>query len=70
MVVCGRNDDRFRLRRLPPEFVERTLPKAETRIFGDAKLAAETEQATLAGGVQSQRLMVRLKFPFGGAKKR
>ena len=68
VVVCGRADDRYRLPRLPAEEEQAAIPKAEVRI-GDAKLAAEAEQATLAGGQQSQRLMMRLKIPFG-AKKR
>ena len=69
VVVCGRATDRFRLRRLPAEAERLGLPKAELRL-GRAALAAEAEQATLAGGVQSQRLMLRLKLPFGGKGKR
>ncbi len=69
VVVCGRANDRFRLPRLPVAEDRQTLPKAATRL-GSAVLAAEAEQATLAGGAQSQRLMIRLKTPFGGKKRR
>ena len=68
VVVCGRTDDRYRLPRLPMAVERQTLPKAETRI-GAVGLAAEAEQATLAGGQQSQRLMMRLKLPIGGKKR-
>ena len=67
VVVCGRADDRYRLRRLPEEVRRGGLPKAEMRI-GSAALAAEVEGATLADGQQSQRLMVRLKLPLGRKK--
>ena len=68
VVVCGRNDDHYRLHPLPEQAQRDGLPKAEVRI-GNAKLAAEAEQATLAGGQQSPRMMVRLKMPFGGKKR-
>ena len=68
VVVCGRMDDRYRLPRLPVTAERQTLPKAEMRI-GTAALAAEAEQATLAGGQQSQRLMMRLKLPIGRKKR-
>lgn len=67
VVVCGRADDRYRLRTLPLDPERQALPRAEVRL-GNAALAAEAEQATLAGGQQSQRLMFRLKIPVG--KKR
>lgn len=68
VVVCGRVNDRYRLRRLPEEVRREGLPRAETAL-GSATLAAEAEQATLAGGQQSQRLMIRLKIPMGGKKR-
>ena len=68
VIVCGRTDDRFRLPRLALEAERPALPKAEVRL-GSAALAAEAEQATLANGAQSQRLMMRLKMPFGGKKR-
>ena len=68
IVVCGRTDQRFRLPRVPAAEDRLALPKAQLRL-GPAALAAEAEQATLAGGAQSQRLMMRLKIPFGGKKR-
>lgn len=67
VVVCGRADDRYRLRAIPQDPERQGLPKAEVHL-GNTALAAEAEQATLAGGQQSQRLMFRLKIPVG--KKR
>lgn len=68
VVVCGRTDDRYRLRPLPQALDEQLVPKAEMRI-GNTALAAETEQAMLAGGQQSKRLMVRWKVPLGRKKQ-
>ncbi len=68
VVVCGRNDDRYRLRTMPQEEERLAIPKAETHI-GNTALAAETEQVMLAGGQQSKRLMVRWKVPLGRKKQ-
>ena len=63
VVVCAGDPDRFRLKPLPPRVAGPVLPKAETRVFGNAKVAAETEAASV-GGFVSNRAMVRLKVPF------
>lgn len=66
IVVCGQRDDPelYRLRPLDPRFeAERGLPKAEIGVFGNAKVAAETEQLMVAGA-PSNRVMFRLKLPF------
>lgn len=64
VVVCGRSDqEAFRLRPLPPRYVDPTLPKAEAELLGAAKAAVEAEDATV-GGFQSNWLMFRLKMPF------
>lgn len=67
VVVCARPGDAYRLRPLPDRAEEPAIPKAEVRI-GNTALAAETEQATLAGGQQSKRLMLRWKVPLGGKR--
>lgn len=64
VVVCGREDDRFRLPRLPDQKERDGLGRAETSI-GPARIAAEAEQVALPGGQQSKRLMMRLKLPIG-----
>lgn len=69
VVVCARDNDAYRLNPLPPRYDSPALPKAELGI-GNNKLAAEAEHATLAGGAQSQRLMIRLKIPLGGNMRR
>ena len=69
VVVCGRSNDRYRLKPLPQGVERQGLPKAELNL-GSAALAAEAEQAALAGGQQSQRLMVRLTLPLGRKKAR
>jgi hypothetical protein len=68
IVVCARDPEIFRLRPLPGDPPREGLPRAAVRV-GDATLAAEAEQATLAGGAQSQRLMFRLKLPVGRGKQ-
>lgn len=70
VVVCGRTDEPYRLRKLPTG-VERAdgLPKAEVGVFGNAKLAAEAERGADAQGGPINRAMVRLKIPLGGSKK-
>jgi hypothetical protein len=69
VVVCARNQDAYRLKPLPPRADEPALPKAEFGL-GAARVAAETEQAQLAGGAQSKRLMIRWKLPLGRKAKR
>ena len=64
IVVCGaRPGDEQRVfhRERPAEAVP---PRAETRLFGNARGSIDAEAATLPGGVQSNRLMFRLKTPF------
>lgn len=63
VVVCGRPDqEQFRLRPLPDR-TEPAVPRAETRVFGNVKAAADVEQAGV-DGFPSNRIMLRLKFPF------
>ena len=63
LVVCGRNDDRYRLKPLPPRPEEPLIPKAAMALPGGGKAAAEVEQGSV-GGVPSNRLMLRLSKPF------
>ena len=65
VVVCGRsaNAERYRFRPLPTEAERTTLPRARTRVFGNATMSGETEAASV-GGFVSNRAMVRLKVPF------
>lgn len=64
VVVCGRRDDeRFRLRPLPPPPGRTGLPLAEVPLPGGARAAVQTEQANVAGA-PSNRVMVRLSRPF------
>ncbi|HEU0044695.1 hypothetical protein [Sphingomonas sp.] len=68
VVVCAQRQDSFRLQPLPPRPDEPAPTRAEIDL-GSAKLSAEAEQATLASGQQSRRLMFRLKLPLGGGKR-
>jgi len=65
VVVCARpgEADRYRLKPLPATAAGDALPRAEMRVFGKAKVSAETEAASV-GGFVSNRAMVRLKVPF------
>lgn len=63
VVVCARTDQPDRLKPVPEHYTEPTIPKAEVRVFGNARLSAETEQAGV-GGFPSNRAMMRLKIPF------
>lgn len=68
IVVCARPSDAYRLKALSPRADEPAIPKAEIG-FAGGRLAAEAEQATLAGGQQSQRLMLRWKLPLGRKRR-
>lgn len=68
VVVCARSQDAYRLVPLPPRPDAPAVPKAEIA-FGGGRLAAEAEQATMAGDQQSRRLMVRWKIPLGRKPK-
>ncbi len=63
VIVCGRDDDRYRLKPLPLRPEEPLIPKAAMALPGGAKAAAEVEQGSV-GGVPSNRLMLRLSKPF------
>lgn len=67
IVVCGEKTDqeRYRLRRSDEEKrFDRENFKAEFSISENAKIAAEAEAAQLGQGVQSNRIMARIKFKF------
>lgn len=65
IVVCARPQEAFRLKRLPDHYTPaRPLPKAEVKVFGNAKLSAEAEQGADAQGGPINRAMIRLKIPF------
>lgn len=66
IIVCGTPDRgvRHRLEPEPTGPPEPLLPKAEFGIIGDVKGVIEGEAYQLPGGVQSNRLLVRLKIPF------
>ena len=68
VVVCARPQDSYRLKPLPPRADEPAIPKAAVG-FAGGTLAAEAEQATLAAGQQSRRLMLRWKVPLGRREK-
>ncbi len=63
IVVCGdAPGERHRLKPVDPtRYAEQT--EAETGLIGDVRVAAEAEQAEIAPGVISKRVMVRLKLP-------
>ena len=63
VVVCGRPDtsERYRMRPLDPRI--ESPKRAEVRLPGGMKGAAEVERADIGGNV-SNRLMFRLKLPF------
>ena len=70
VIVCAPNQESYRLHPLAPRYQrEQGLPKAEVGVFGNAKLAAEAEQAGDGRGGVVNRAMVRLKIPLGGRKK-
>ena len=67
IVVCGEKTDqeRYRLRRTDKDNLYKEEPtKAEFAISENAKIAAENEAAQIGSGVQSNRLMARIKFKF------
>lgn len=67
IVVCGEKTDqeRYRLRRTDKDNLYKEQPtKAEFAISENTKIAAENEAAQIGSGVQSNRLMARIKFKF------
>ena len=66
IVVCGsrHEDEKYRLRPLPPGAYENGPPVARIGVLGDGNLSVEGEAHALAGGVSSNRLMLRLTKPF------
>jgi hypothetical protein len=67
IVVCGEKTDqeRYRLRRTDQGAMYEDEPnKAEFSISENTKIAAENEAASIGPGVQSNRLMARIKFKF------
>lgn len=63
IVVCGRGQEQYRLRALPPRVAGPLLPRAETGLIGKSKIGVEAEDAGV-GGFTSHRAMVKLKIPF------
>jgi hypothetical protein len=67
IVVCAEKADneQHRLRPIPKAAVyDKDESKAEFAVSENATMLAEGEAAGLPGGVQSNRLMVRLKLKF------
>jgi hypothetical protein len=67
IVVCAAKTDqvRYRLRRnTGGDFDAEESNKAEFSISENTKIAAENEAAQIGPGVQSNRLMARIKFKF------
>jgi hypothetical protein len=64
IVVCGRRDeDRYRLRPLPPEFEVPPL-RAETQLFEGVTGGMHLESTQLPNGMTSKRIMVSVKTRF------
>ncbi len=64
VVVCGRADDRYRLRPLPAGADKPAIPKAEIGLGHGTRLGVEAEQGQDAQGGPINRAMVRLKIRF------
>lgn len=67
IVVCAEKTDqeRYRLRRTDKDNLYKEEPtKAEFAISESTNIAAENEAAQIGSGVQSNRLMARIKFKF------
>ena len=67
IVVCAEKTDqeRHRLRRTADgNLYEADSNKAEFSISENTKIAAENEAAQIVPGIQSNRIMVRIKFKF------
>jgi len=64
IVICGRSSDGNRIGRLDPGRYGGKRVRAETRVIGQLRVAAEAEQGSLPNGQSSPRAMVRLKLSF------
>jgi hypothetical protein len=63
IVVCAKDQDTYRLPKTGPEIDEPLLPKAEWKIFGNAKASVGTSQRNV-GGFPSNAVMATIKIPF------
>lgn len=65
IVVCAKDQNSYRLSQSGPQFdTSGALPKAEWKIFGNAKMGVEATQRTLPGVGSAPAATVTLKVPF------
>ena len=63
VCACRRDDDRYRLRALPPSRYD-TGPDEAAMQIGNAKVGVVAQKVDLPGGVTSNRALITLKIPF------
>jgi hypothetical protein len=63
IVVCAKDPNSYRIPNTGPEIDEPALPKAEWRLFGNAKAGVGTSQRNV-GGFPSNAVMATVKVPF------
>jgi hypothetical protein len=63
IVVCARDKEAYRLPKVGPTVEGTLLPKAEWRLFGDAKMNVHGEQRAV-GGFTAPAAMATITIPF------
>lgn len=63
IVVCGKDIDSYRLPKTGPSPDVTALPKAEWRLFGNAKMTAHGSERTV-GGFSAPAAMATISVPF------
>jgi hypothetical protein len=63
IVVCGKDADSYRLPQTAAQPDVTGLPKAEWKLFGDAKAGINTSQRNV-GGFPSNAVMATIEIPF------
>jgi hypothetical protein len=63
IVVCAKDRDTYRLPKTGPAIEAPLLPKAEWRLFGDAKMGVHGEERSV-GGWSAPAAMATITVPF------
>jgi hypothetical protein len=63
IVVCAKDKDAYRLPKIGPAMETPMLPKAEWKLFGDAKMNVHGEQRGF-GGMSAPAAMATITIPF------
>jgi hypothetical protein len=64
IVVCAKDKDAYRLPKIGPSLETPMLPKAEWKLFGNAKMNVHGEQRAIPGVGSAPAAMATITIPF------